>query len=793
MANPDPARWAKLQTLLETALDLPPAERAALVTSTASVDPELATELASLLDASTRIPAFLDAPPTWRLGDDPEEDLVGMSIGPYRVVGELGRGGHGRVLLAERDDVGSRVAIKLVRGGLAAPELERRFLTERRVLASLDHPHIARLLDAGAIPGPSGDVPYLVMEAVEGVPLMAYVREHDLTVGERLALFAQICEAVQFAHRRLVVHRDLKPSNLLVTEVDGEPVVKLLDFGIAKLLDEAPETAETRTGQHLMTPEYAAPEQVLGEPITTSTDVYTLGVILYELLTGERPYEVSASLREVVRVVCDEMPPPPSTRVPAEAARRLRGDLDAIVCKALAKTPEERYESVEALADDLDRRRQQRPVAARRPSAGYRAQRFVRRHRGATAVGVLGALLVIAAVGREVVLRQQAERARDEIAATADLLTVMFDATTDAYGSEFRIDTLRTDDLLDRAAARLDTVPHADALIQGRLLLRLGQIYASLGLEARAATQYRAAADAFRPVFPSELADALYHIGINATASERCQEALDAFTEALTLRAAADLTAIAYLRAARAPALQCLGRSEEAVADARFAVGVFESGPDADGGSLHNLSYILERAGAEHLSEAIEVMSESVDRADARHPPGDPVITARRLYLSRLLLASGDSARAEGELRRAYRASLASVGPTHNRTLGAQGALAVLLAARGNGDTALSLARARVETARQLPEADVRDRVQAFDTLSEVLLAAGRPGPAEDAARQAVALLAGLDDWELPLRQGIYHRHAAALQALGRAADARAAEARAVEIGQELEARRAAP
>ncbi len=314
----DADRWREIEEVLDAALDLPPAERSAFLDERCAEDVELRAEVERLL-ANSELPTPLPASPLDLAGEllariDPQAVAEApVRVGPYRIVRELGQGGMGTVYLAERDDdqFRQRVAIKLLRRGLGSEELTRRFRHERQILATLDHPHIARLLDGGVVDG----APYIVMEYVEGVPLTAYCEARGLDTAQRLQLFGDVCEAVQYAHQNLIVHRDLKPSNILVT---GDGRVKLLDFGIAKLLDDtmAPEVPLTRTGMHVMTPEYAAPEQVRGGTVTTATDVYALGMILYELLVGQRPYMLAGrSLSEIERLVCGVDPPRPSTAV----------------------------------------------------------------------------------------------------------------------------------------------------------------------------------------------------------------------------------------------------------------------------------------------------------------------------------------------------------------------------------------------------------------------------------------------------------------------------------------------
>jgi non-specific serine/threonine protein kinase/serine/threonine-protein kinase len=395
-------RWTRVSEILSRALDLPETERTAFLAEAIRNQPLLRTEVLGMFEDLRGVDAFLEssAAPPATLDD---------AFGPYRVLGELGEGGMGIVYLAERSDgqFTRRVAIKRI--GRAAPgsELLRRFRDERKILARLDHANIARLLDAGM---DTGGVPYLVMEYVEGTPLTSFCRERQLAVARRLKLFLKVCAAVQHAHQNLVIHRDIKPGNLLVTG-DGEP--KLLDFGIAKLVSGADLDDATRTVHPALTLDYASPEQVRGEPANTSSDVYSLGVVLYELLADTKPYECgSRSVADAVRTVCDFVPPPPSQVAPRERRDSLTGDLDVIVQKAMEKSPSERYSSAADLAADVEAYLEHRPLRARSPSLRYRARKLARRHR--VGVAVAASALVLLAAGIAAILWQArvAERER---------------------------------------------------------------------------------------------------------------------------------------------------------------------------------------------------------------------------------------------------------------------------------------------------------------------------------------------------------------------------------------------
>ncbi len=400
-----PTRWLQVDQLLAATLEQPRAERTAFLASVCDGDETLRQEVLSLLAGDEEADDFLEASPVSEIAElmrQPEAAYApGSHIGPYRIVREIGRGGMGLVLLAVRDDDAFQkyVAIKLVAPGPLHTEVLRRFRRERQILADLDHPNIARLLDGGTT---EQGWPYVVMEYVEGVPLTEYCRAQTLALNERLPLFRDVCAAVQYAHQHLIIHRDLKPANILVT-ADG--VVKLLDFGIAKLLK--PDLSEivrsnTRTGALLMTPEYASPEQMRGATLTTASDVYSLGVLLYELLTEQSPYQLTShALPDLIHAVCETEPALPSAVTPNSlpySGRALRGDLDNIALTALHKDPARRYRTVNQMSQDIRRHLDGEVVFARQATFGYRLQRFVRRHRGPVSAAVLIALTLLGGI-----------------------------------------------------------------------------------------------------------------------------------------------------------------------------------------------------------------------------------------------------------------------------------------------------------------------------------------------------------------------------------------------------------
>lgn len=510
-------RWSIVKSLFEEAAARPAQDRDGWLVAQTAGDDEVLAEVRRLLEADETAERYFDTLGN-RLrpaeGRREPELAIPETIGPWRVLREVGRGGMGRVFEAERDDglFDQRVAIKVVDSH--SPRLLRRFEQERRILAGLEHPKISRLLDGGAI---EDGRPYLVMEFVEGEPITTFAEERDLSVEERLLLFLQVCEAVAYAHRHLVIHRDLKPSNVLVTKGG---TAKLLDFGIARLIrvDGSPDEGLTRTGRRPLTPHFAAPEQILGHAITTATDVYTLGVLLYILLVGRKPFgDTGGSQHEVEKEVLEKTPTAPSVAAArvenpatntARLRKRLSGDLDRIILKAIRKEPDRRYSSAEALARDLRRHLEGLPVEARLATFGYRARSFVRRHRSGVAVAI--AVLGMAVVGSVLFTsRLAAERDRAE------------------YVSEFLTDILaRADDpdanasallsLLDPAVVRAEQELSAEPDAQAEVFHVVGSLYRRTGRPDLARKLLERALDIRTKLHPNgheDIAETLYALG----------------------------------------------------------------------------------------------------------------------------------------------------------------------------------------------------------------------------------------------------------------------------------------
>ena len=599
--------WQRVEAIFNKALEMPTGEREAYVDQACGGDEELRSQVLDMLVADdsgeTR---WTDAvgEVAGRSVTDDEDPLVGRRVGAYEILEKIAEGGMGAVYLAGRADEAftQTVAIKFLTSGLISTQAKKRFLGERQILANLDHPNIARLLDGGST---EEGVPYLVMEHIDGVTLNSYCDQRNLGVRERLRLFQKVCHAVHYAHQNLIIHRDIKPSNILVTE-EGEP--KLLDFGIAKLVDkEAMDVtmAVTHADARVLTPQNASPEQVKGETITTATDVYALGVLLYQLLTGQFPYHITSYRpQEIYRAILETDPERPSTIVgrsrsdtiegatsappsgsPKRLRKQLRGDLDNIVLVAMRKEPERRYPTVRQLNVDIDNYLEDRPVLARADSWGYRTSKFARRHR----VGVATAVMVIVGAVALVTfytVQLRAERDRAQLEATkaeevSEFLTELFG---EADPNVSLGETVSATTLLERGAERIDRELSEQPEIKSVLLVAIGRSYANMGEYDQARRSLRSALDTSRQVYGErhpEVAKAMgrlaaitYEKGQYDETGELLEEALDQMTAFFgpdSVEAASVLRLYAVLQQELGDYEKALQQFEEAIAILRGA------------------------------------------------------------------------------------------------------------------------------------------------------------------------------------------------------------------------------
>ncbi len=605
-------RFERVKELFDRTLEQPPAGRYEFLTEACGDDAALRDEVLDLVAAAEETGAadFLDPPTPDTLSgirEDRGAGMVGRRIGPYQITRVIGFGGMGAVYEAHRadDQFRKRVAIKLVKRGLETDLTMRRFRHERQILATLEHRNIAGLLDGGVT---DDGRPYFVLEYVEGVPITQHCRRLRLSIRERLKLFRQVCAAVQFAHRNLVVHRDLKPGNILVSS-DG--TVKLLDFGIAKILGEhedAEQAPLTRGGMRALTPEYASPEMIRGESISVAADVYSLGVVLFELVAGQRPIRFDdKTLAAIERAVCEEAAPKPSAvaaatfaadaaeRTPRALRRTLEGDVDSIVLMALRKEPERRYSSVEALSEDLSRFLAGLPVLAERDRLGYRVGKFVTRNLLPVSIAGLLGLSLVAGIVLTTFQARRADRERAKAEQVADFLATMLGS---AEPSVQRRD-VTVAEVLDSASARADrelaNQPEVQALVQSTI----GHTYLGLGRSEAAEAAFRAGLAAYRRSGGSSeaIATALNNVAGAVLGQGRFEAADSLFHEALVYhqrsRQPEDTTLATLLDNLGAVAHE-LGRLDSSAAYHRAALAlrqrIHPGDHDAVARSLNNLA-----------------------------------------------------------------------------------------------------------------------------------------------------------------------------------------------------------
>jgi serine/threonine protein kinase/tetratricopeptide (TPR) repeat protein len=769
------SRWHRLEAIFDEAAALPAGKQADFLSRACGEDREMQREIESLLDADARAAEFLGLPSVGAAAPPPT--LVGRRVGHYRVEAKLGEGGMSTVYLAVRADDAyqQKVALKVLGYGADRSDLAARFRAERQILASLDHPGIARLLDGGTI---DDGRPYLVMEYIEGAPLDQYCDRHRLGLEARVDLVRQVCAAVQYAHQNLVVHRDIKPSNILV---DAGGVPRLLDFGIAKLLQgtELPGTIEaTMTGQQLMTPQYASPEQVEGGAITTATDVYSLGVLLYVLLTGRLPYRLpgTTSADALQRAVVEQDPERPSAAVgratgegsprPSEGAagegptqealsaarglrppqlrRKLRGDLDNIVLMALRKEPERRYASVGLLSEDLRRYRQHLPVAAQPDTLRYRARKFVGRHKAGVAAAALGLAMILGLAATMTVQAFRLAHQRDEIRAERDkalkLTSLLEQVFAGSDPSEARGETLTAREVLDKGAARTLAGLEDQPETQAALALVIGRVYQSLGLKERAqpllqqslALRHRLYGNSHLGVAESLLALATLDQdrGDFAAAEGGQRQALEILRRQLgeedpeVADALQDLSATLIARAKYPEAESVL---REALAIHRKAHGnVHES----VAGDLSNLGSVLRRTGK--LPEAEASQREALAICRKVFGPVHPKLARQVNNLAVVLIDEGHFAEAETLAREALGLTRKLYGAEHPDIALQLSNLSSLLQARGDSEGAIATAREALEMRRKLFGPDHEQVAMSLSNLGDFLqqkgdLAVARP------------------------------------------------------------------
>lgn len=716
-------RWERLQVLFEAAQAMPADTAEAYLRETCPDDPALAAEVRALLEALGRTSSMSEA--VERAAQDAGVaaalDATGRTYGNWRVLGPLGQGGMGTVWRAERVDGAyeQQGALKLLNPWLLDAGYVQRFVQERQILANLKHPGIAQLLDGGI---GDGGVPFLVMELVEGEQILQYANAAELDLPFRLALFRKVCAAVQHAHQNFVVHRDIKPGNILVTR-DGEP--KLLDFGIAKVVG-AGARAETRAATRLLTPDYASPEQLRGEGVTTASDVYALGIVLYELLSGKRPPSRGGK-------PTDPAVPRPSTQVARALAagsahmhagrakawlRKLRGDLDTVVLKALAFEPERRYATAREFADDLGRVLESRPVLARPDAWSYRARLFVRRNR--LPVAFAGALALFLVLGSAALLQlslrlaDERDRAEREARAASEVsaFTLGLFRGANPQSAQGKLPTLR--DLLDRGAERIETELAGHPLVQAKMLREIGDAYRQISQPARGRALL-------------ERAVALYEAA-GQVQSREYSAALDSLGE---LQRASGALSDAEATHRRNLALRQSFEPQDPVEVAQ---------------SMNNLGLTILDAG--RVVEAKALLGRTLEIREHTVPPDSHNMIASMINYGIAQRDLGELAESEATFREALLRRRRAFGEHHMSTAVAYAHVSRTVAALGRLDEAEALERAALAIRREVFGDESSEVAYSLANLGAVLAAQDRRAEAESLLRDAVAIeqrVAGAD------------------------------------------------
>ena len=759
-----PEAWEHVELLLDEALTRTGGDRESFLAAACGADSQLRRQIDSLLEAHARTNGPLE-----RLADalgaarEPEHNLLGRTIGPYTPVREIGRGGMGVVYLARRTDGQYQrdVALKVIRSPLDRYQRSR-FFTERQILAGLSHPGIAQLLDGDVT---EDDLPYFTMEYVEGMPIDRYCDEHALDVPARLRLFASACEAVAAAHRSLVVHRDLKPGNILVT---ADSVVKLVDFGIAKPLDLSTSAHLTVVGNGMFTPDYASPEQVRGAPITTASDVYSLGAVLYRLLTGQKPHQFTSSTpADVERTICEREPLRPSLAVAAHPhhsrlRRRLAGDLDMIVMKALRKDPSRRYASVDLLRQDILFHLRGLPVTARPDRWTYRTWKLIRRHRAAAvAAAIVVTSLTAGLVGTLIQARRADEqralatlahdRARTEAERVKRVSALLVDMFRLADPNEARGKSIAAREILDRGAKRVEAELAGDPETQAALFDVVGRIYHNLALYEPGAdflkrslalrrqlygdeslyvaeslsrlaalhdeqNDYQTAASLYGEALalqrklgapPGVVAASLHGLGNTLSATERSREAEPLLREALELRRRFTPDAPEIIDTLHELALALHRKGDFRGAEPLFRDAVEQgrrlpsSITPAKVGSTLNLARTVHRFDNDPVAAA-PLYREALDLARRLYPGDHPDIADCLSEMARGMRDLGNLAEAEALGREGLAMWRRLYGDRHRETMISAQTVAGLLAERGKVSEAERLYREALATGRSL-------------------------------------------------------------------------------------------
>ncbi len=757
-------QWPRIKEIVGAALEREPNDRAAFLDRACSQNRELRAEVESLLAAHAEAEGLSRSP--WAASTDETEGEI-KTVGPYRLIQQLGVGGMGQVWLAEQTEpVRRRIALKLIKAGMYDANTVQRFRAERQSLAIMEHPAIAKVFDAGTTP--QGQ-PYLAMEYVDGLPITDYCDHKKLSIRERLQLFVRVCEGVQHAHQKAIIHRDLKPSNILVAEIDGKPTPRIIDFGLAKasIPHFDGDTLFTQLGAFLGTPGYMSPEQA--DPnlldVDTRTDVYSLGVVLYELLTGDLPLDTKnwkkQSLDEIVRQLRETEPQRPSTRIssnraassacaearrtePRQLASLLRGDLDWITLKALDRDRERRYGTPSELAADIDQYLGNRTVSARPASLGYRFGKYIRRNRGLVTVLAAGlALLVSFAVVQAIQLRR-ITRERDRANRVTEFMTQMFDVSDP---SEARGNSVTAREILDRASAGIASGMTRDPELQAQLMVSMGRVYINLGLFTQAQSLLEKAVAIRQRLFGLRnraTLEAMDMVGWVLTEEGKYTDAAKIEEEIFPIRKQLfgledpdTLSSGLNL----ASALSGLGRLEDSVKLDREMIAIRRRLKPEDKDTLiemSNMAVTLDDLGRYH--EAEQIYLEVITILDRTQGPEHPYTIKVRSNLANVYDEEGRVADAEKMTRELLEIRRRVLGPEHLDTLTNAGDVATLLYEQKQYTEAEKLHREVLTSQQRVGGLEHPRTLATMNNLANDLIALGRYREGEQLIRQTVEI-----------------------------------------------------
>src|SRR5216683_2357470 len=788
----EPERWQKIERLCYSALNKEKSARAAFLEQRCGGDEALRRAVELLLAQHEKDDDFLEVPAmevaAKHLASDQQDDSSGLaspatsadtaadptsvakiSFGPYRLIQKLGEGGMGEVWLAEQSKPRRRVALKLIKAGMDTREVVARFESERQALALMDHPAIAKVFDAGSTPEGR---PYFVMECVAGIPITAYCDKHRMTTRQRMELFIQVCEGVQHAHQKAIIHRDLKPSNILVSEVDGKPMPRIIDFGLAKATSQrlTDGSMYTRVGTIMGTLEYMSPEQAVsaGEDIDTRTDVYSLGVVLYQLLVGALPLDLKKlAYDEMLHRLRDKEVPEPSSRILAQdgdsaitaknrgtdapsLTRQLRGDPDAVVLKALEKDRKRRYGSPSELAADLGRYLRNEPVSAHTPSAAYRTRKYIRRHRlgVAVATGLLAILPAFAVVQRVQLQRtrlerDRANRERDRATRITDFMTGMLQLSDP---NEQRGNSVTAREILDKASSDIKTGLAKDPDPQAGMMQVMGEVYLNLGLFSRAKDLEQQSLDIRRrllgPENPDTLASmddlggALKESGQFVEAAKMFREEIDIERRVLGPENPQTLNAMNNLT----NDLRKDGHDEEGEKLGRETLDISRRVLGTEHqqtlSTMDNLALCLESEG--HFPESETLFREVLDTRRHVLGPEHPDTLNSMNSLSFALFAEHRYVEAEKVNREAFDIRRRVLGPEHPQTLVSMENLGFALLCEGRYAEAEKLERESLDGHRRVFGPEHPQTLNTMAALALVLSREDRYAEAEKLARDSI-------------------------------------------------------